>query len=171
MIKNILFGGLLFCLLSVTSPAETKPLENNSSPFDWKTLIGPELIDASGKKIEMSSLSGKFVGIYGSAHWCPPCRMFTPELVRFANANKDKFAVVFVSSDRSAADMKKYMREEKMPWAALPFQSKNLSPEVQKNLGGGIPALLLFDPQGNQIDKIVGYSRDWKDKVSQAIKK
>ena len=63
------------------------------------------------------------------------------------------------------------MKDDKMPWVALPFQSKNLSPEVKKEFSGGIPALVIFDPQGNQIDKIVGYSPDWKDKVSQVIKK
>ena len=27
-------------------------------------------------------LKDKVVGIYFSAHWCPPCRSFTPELVK-----------------------------------------------------------------------------------------
>ena len=171
MIKNLFVGTWFFCLMSVSTLAETKPATTNSTAFDWKTLVGPDLIDATGKKVEVSSLNGKYVGIYCSAIWCPPCRMFTPELVKFANANKDKFAVVFYSADRSAAEMKKYMKEEKMPWVALPYQSKNLSPEVKKNFGGGIPAFVLFDPSGKQIDKIVGYSAGWKDQVEKAIKK
>ena len=42
------------------------------------------------------------VGLYFSAHWCGPCRGFTPELVKVhkevAAAGKS-FEVVFVSSD------------------------------------------------------------------------
>jgi len=171
MIKKLSLLLPFICLCTAISFAETKPKEAKAPSFDWKTLVGPELIDASGKKVELSTLEGKYVGIYCSASWCPPCRLFTPELVKFANANKDKFAVVFYSADHSAAEMKKYMKEDKMPWVALPFQSKNLSPEVKKEFSGGIPALVIFNPQGNQIDKIVGYSPDWKNQVTHAIEK
>lgn len=171
MIKKILLTLSLVCALATVSYAETKANETKSANFDWKTLVGPDLVDATGKKVELSTLDGKYVGIYCSASWCPPCRRFTPELVKFVNANKDKFAIVFYSADRSAADMKKYMRDDKMPWAALPFQSKNLSDDVKKELSGGIPALVIFNPQGSPIDKIVGYSPDWKDRVANLIKK
>ena len=39
-----------------------------------------------------------------SAHWCPPCRGFTPKLVELYNTMKasgrDDFEFIFVSSDR-----------------------------------------------------------------------
>ena len=42
-----------------------------------------------------------------SAHWCPPCRMFTPKLrqtyLQLKAAGKD-FEVVFCSFDRSQKD-------------------------------------------------------------------
>ena len=43
------------------------------------------------------------VGVYFSAHWCPPCRGFTPQLAQLykdVTAAGKKFGVVFVSSDR-----------------------------------------------------------------------
>ena len=46
------------------------------------------------------------VGIYFSAHWCPPCRGFTPELAKIyaqCKAEGKSFEVVFVSSDRDEA--------------------------------------------------------------------
>ena len=63
-------------------------------------------------------------GLYFSAHWCPPCRGFTPALAEYYNdwqaANEDKkFEIVFLSSDRSEDDFKGYFDE--MPWAALKF--------------------------------------------------
>ena len=40
------------------------------------------------------------VGLYFSAHWCPPCQFFTPELVKYyekLKAASKKFEVVFIS--------------------------------------------------------------------------
>ena len=48
--------------------------------------------------------TGKHVAYYFSAHWCPPCRKFTPELVKTYNAMVTagtQFEIVFVSADRS----------------------------------------------------------------------
>ena len=40
-----------------------------------------ELVDKDGNKSSCEDLSElDAVGIYFSAHWCPPCRGFTPKL-------------------------------------------------------------------------------------------
>jgi thiol-disulfide isomerase/thioredoxin len=61
------------------------------------------LIDNSGKSVPLDRLADKIVGIYFSAHWCPPCRRFTPELASFHKtlaAQNKPFEVVFVSADK-----------------------------------------------------------------------
>jgi nucleoredoxin len=113
-------------------------------------LLGPELVDANGNKVELSSLEGKVIGLYFSAEWCPPCRTFTPDLVRAAGGSSN-FEVVFVSRDRSAEAQAKYMQDYRMKWPALPFD-----PEKSRALGDkfgvrGIPALVIIDDQGNLI--------------------
>ncbi len=122
--------------------------------FDWKTRFPKDLVDASGKKVDASTLNGKVVGFYFSAHWCGPCRLFTPELVKFAKLNKDKFAVVFVSFDRpDEKAMFDYMKEMKMPWAALPYQSEAGIKISQENDVKQIPTLLIYDSSGNLVTK------------------
>jgi len=46
---------------------------------------GQQLLKADGKKVKAeTALNGKqFICVYFSAHWCPPCRGFTPKLKEF----------------------------------------------------------------------------------------
>ena len=63
-------------------------------------------------------------GIYFSAHWCPPCRAFTPKLratyETLTKAGKP-FEIVFASSDNNEEQFSDYYSE--MPWASLPYNS------------------------------------------------
>ena len=42
----------------------------------------------------------QMVGVYVSAGWCPPCRVFSPMLSKWAKERKDEVAVVLVSLDK-----------------------------------------------------------------------
>lgn len=104
------------------------------------------------KKISRDSLKGKTVGIYFSAHWCPPCRQFTPLLVEFRDKNKKDFEVVFVSSDHSPAEKKEYMNSEKMKWPTIEgIRSKEANNLSQMFRIQGIPALIIISPDGQPI--------------------
>jgi nucleoredoxin len=116
-------------------------------------LIGPDLVDAKGDKVETSSLAGKVIGLYFSASWCGPCKMFTPELVKLRDRNDDKFEVVFVSSDRSAEDQQEYMKDYDMEWPAIPYDSPLRGQLGAKYEIRGIPSLVIVDDQGNLITK------------------
>lgn len=128
----------------------------------WEKMFPDGIIKAGQKastaKKDHKALEGKFVGVYHSAIWCGPCRMFTPKLVKFHSKNKKDFEVVFVSADKSEDDMKRYAKTDKMKWLAAPF-GKN--PNVK--LGGGIPELLVFAPDGTLFTRIAGSSREEKD--------
>lgn len=94
-----------------------------------QNLIGETVIRLTGDTVEeirVESLCGKdsVIGIYFSAHWCPPCRGFTPKLIEFYNNEKQKkdsvkFEIIFVSWDRDEANFKEYFGT--MPWLALPY--------------------------------------------------
>ncbi len=117
----------------------------------WQETFGSDLIDVGGKAVSPEVLQNKIVGIYFSAHWCPPCRAFSPELVKFRNAHKDQFEVVFVSSDKDAAAQKQYMEELKMEWPAVKFGSPIADKLSEKYGVEGIPTLVIVDPKFNTI--------------------
>lgn len=124
-----------------------------AADFDWKTRFPEGLVDADGKAVDIASLKGKVVGVYHSAHWCGPCRAFTPKLVEFANAHKDTFAVVFVSHDHSAAERTGYMKEAQMPWAGVPYGAASGQKNAQENGIRSIPTLLIYGKDGALVTK------------------
>jgi nucleoredoxin len=96
----------------------------------------------------------KLIALYFSAHWCGPCRKFTPTLVEFYNRvapSHPEFEIIFVSADRSPAGMQTYMREANMPWPAIDYARIASKPEINKYAGSGIPCLVLVDASGKVI--------------------
>jgi len=103
-----------------------------------------------GETVDASSLNGKLVGLYFSAHWCPPCRGFTPVLAKKYQevvAAGHAFEVIFVSSDRDEASAASYFGE--MPWKMLDFQDREAKAALSKLFQvRGIPTLVLVNDQG-----------------------
>ena len=157
----------------------------------FAALLGPKLLDtvaatasnaaaaASGEQPPpprfvdtKTALAGKVVGIYFAAHWCPPCRGFTPklvklyenirkrnELLRTANGDADEeskrldtrpFEIVAVSSDRDEASFYTHIRG--MKWLALPFEERDLKVGLQDALRcPGLPTLILVDFDSGEV--------------------
>lgn len=71
------------------------------------TRLTPQATHAGGAAQTLDDLrSLDIVGIYVSAHWCPPCRTFTPQLSQLYKdilAAGKKFGVMFISGDRDEA--------------------------------------------------------------------
>lgn len=96
----------------------------------------------------------KLIAFYFSAHWCAPCRKFTPQLVEYYNRvapQHPEFEIVFYSFDKSATAMEEYMREMNMPWPAIDYQKLANKEALKKNAGDGIPSLFVVDQTGKVI--------------------
>jgi nucleoredoxin len=98
--------------------------------------------------------SKQIFGLYFSAHWCGPCRKFTPQLVAYYNQisrDHPEFEIIFVSADKSADAMATYMRESGMPWPAIEYNKLANVPALQKYAGKGIPDLVIVDASGKVL--------------------
>jgi len=92
--------------------------------------------------------------IYFSAHWCPPCRGFTPKLAEwYSKSLKAKgLEVLFVSSDKDQASFNEYFKE--MPWLALDWADRKRKEQLSNLFGvKGIPSLAIVDKDGSTITK------------------
>ncbi|XP_029467251.1 nucleoredoxin [Rhinatrema bivittatum] len=122
-------------------------------PFS-EVIVGP-LLRTNGQSLDSSTLEGGYVGVYFSAHWCPPCRSLTRVLVESYRKVKDsgqRFEIVFVSADRSEDSFKQYFSE--MPWLAVPYSDEARRSRLNRLYGiQGIPTLIVLDPQGEVITR------------------
>eukprot|EP01051_Picozoa_sp_SAG22_P001516 SAG22_NODE_61_length_23387_cov_34.380582_4_plen_367_part_00 len=100
--------------------------------FPWRPRTFLEIfaggaVDKSGAEHSLAAMveDCEAVGILFSAHYCPPCRRFTPKLAESYEAMRaagKKWDIVFASFDRDQAAFDAYLGE--MPWKALPFGDK-----------------------------------------------
>jgi len=80
---------------------------------------------------------------YFSAHWCPPCRGFTPILKDFYQEVSEDLEIVFVSADQSSEDMFSYMKESHGDWVAVEHESELSKQLDEKFQVEGIPTLVV----------------------------
>ncbi|WOO40978.1 thioredoxin-like domain-containing protein [Rubellicoccus peritrichatus] len=134
----------------------TTPKLRDKTSFE--EAISSNLVQLDGRRLKGVSSDAmepkEYYAIYYSAHWCPPCRKFTPKLVNFYKKQKrkhDDFEIIFVSSDRSEEAMEEYMEETSMRWFALDYDKKKRARDLTQFSGKGIPCLVVVDKDGNVL--------------------
>ncbi|XP_030847860.1 nucleoredoxin [Strongylocentrotus purpuratus] len=131
--------------------------DGEGKKFPWKSRPFPEIITGNFinqemKTVTSESLKDKVLGIYFSAHWCPPCRVFTKELKSTYDKIKESgqsFEIIFASRDRAEDAFKNYFGE--MPWLGFPFGDKRIGELAKLFSVQGIPKLAIVDAQGKVI--------------------
>jgi len=145
------------CTLPKREVAEKKEdnrVEYKNAKVDPMTrMLGQKLLGKDGE-VDTSTLKDcDVVGFYFSAHWCPPCRGFTPKLAEkykeLKKAGKN-FEMVFLSSDKNEGEFTNYHKE--MPWLALPYSNRRAKKKLSNKFGvEGIPTLILLDPKTGEV--------------------
>lgn len=104
-------------------------------------------------QILVSELLGKTIGLYFGAHWCPPARNFTKQLVEsyteLVTILNQPFEVIFISTDRDQDEF--ICSLSTMPWPAIPYEDKTRQDLKRIFDIKGIPTLILIGPDGKTI--------------------
>jgi nucleoredoxin len=132
-------------------------------------ILGRTLLKSGSGTVKVDDVfsSTKLVGLYFSAHWCGPCQAFTPRLIKCYNAIRkrhgpDAFEIVFVSSDKSAAEFAKYFMT--MPWLAVAFKEVSMRRTLTSKCGvRGIPSLIFLSPTTGKVLGKDGYQKVLQD--------
>ncbi|MQL79582.1 hypothetical protein Taro_012007, partial [Colocasia esculenta] len=115
------------------------PVNNNVLPF------------SPLEQVKVAELDSKIVGLYFSAHWCGPCRRFTPKLAEaYAGLAAQGFEVVFLSADEDEPSFGEYFSE--MPWLAVPFSDSETRTRLDQLFHvNGIPHLVVLDGSTGKV--------------------
>ncbi|XP_071790233.1 nucleoredoxin-like [Asterias amurensis] len=135
------------------------------------SILGDTLVKKDKTTVQVSDITGpgKVVGLYFSAHWCPPCRAFTPQFAEWyqafkKTANGANLEVVFVSSDRDEKSFQEYFNE--MPWLALDYAKRDAKDKLSKQFKvSGIPTLVFLDGASGKVNEADGRSVVMEDKT------
>ncbi|CAK0904786.1 unnamed protein product, partial [Prorocentrum cordatum] len=112
------------------------------------------MVRQDGTPAYASDLKGKTVAFYFSAHWCPPCRGFTPVLRKFyetLKARGENIEIVFFSSDKDPASFTEYFKNDHGPWLAVAFGSPEIQQVAKHYQVRGIPHLVVVNAKGECV--------------------
>jgi len=138
-------------------------------------LLGATLCSKLGQLETSDALANKkLICLYFSAHWCPPCRAFTPVLEEKYKELKGiapgDMEVVFVSSDRDSGSFDEYYAS--MSWLAIPFADRAAKQRVSEKFGvNGIPTLVVLDGATGAIKAANGRNDMQNGKVEEVVKR
>lgn len=121
-------------------------------PFMQKLF--PTTLIAGNKKVvpTASLIAGKCIAIYFSAHWCGPCRQFTPKLLELyaqCKAANKRFEIIFCSADNSEQEFHQY--HAAMTWPAIAYDEEHREGIMGMFKVSGIPRLVVMSASGKVV--------------------
>jgi cytochrome c biogenesis protein CcmG/thiol:disulfide interchange protein DsbE len=116
--------------------------------FDLSVLGHP------GKRLSLSTLSGKPVIINFFASWCDPCQRETPMIARFYRGTKGRPAIVGIDVNDSARAAEAFVRKSGVAYPVA------VDPPPMKTAIGyrlpGLPATFFLDSRHRIVKRVFG---------------
>eukprot|EP01084_Bolivina_argentea_P183963 317376_1 len=133
-----------------------------------KEVVKTTFVKQNGNKTSFDeSIKGKkLIAIYFSAHWCAPCRRFTPVLKHCYETWKKQhknIEIIFVSHDSDNKSFQDYFQKDHGSWLAAEFGSETITHLKNLFSARGIPKLVVLDENAHLID---GNARDTVSKMN-----
>jgi thiol-disulfide isomerase/thioredoxin len=98
-----------------------------------------------GKKFMLNDLRGKVVVINAFASWCGPCRIETPELVKFYQSNQDQIVLIGLNVGENEAAVLDYQQDFFIPYPLVLDPDGEIAAHFRPR---GLPTTWFIDPQG-----------------------
>ncbi|MCD6346963.1 MAG: AhpC/TSA family protein [Bacteroidales bacterium] len=141
---------------SIVKQYEIADKTTNGKPVPDFTYPNPD-----GDMISLSDFKGKWVLLDFWYVDCPWCRKLTPHLINIYDEWKDSknFEIISVSVDKPK-DHERWLEaieHDGATWTQVNDSTKTYPLEYGIT---GYPTLILVDPQGNGVHKIVGYQEE-----------
>jgi len=107
----------------------------------------------AGGTVDLTRFRGKVVVIQYWATWCEPAKADMDTLKRLLQKFGSKLAIVGVSLDTDAEQLRKFLAETQLPWPQI-FEEGGLDSRPANQLGIlTLPTMILVDQQGRVVDR------------------
>ena len=124
----------------------------------------------------------RYVLLFFSAGWCPPCEQFLQVLKDFyseVNIDQHIIEIIYVTGDKSEQDFKETYA--KMPWFTYPFNDATHSQLKKKHDIVGVPVVFVLDARTGFLitkkgrkdicDLGVNCLKNWSEEMPEMIAK
>lgn len=155
---------LALCVLclALLSCEKEKRLQRGIAPIDF------ELKDINGATVRLQDYRGKVVLLEFWAIWCPPCKLFVPELNELHKKLAGTDAAILsiaVSSDKGP--LMELVKAEGVAYPVL-IDDKGVDGQYGVN---SIPTIFILDKEGKIFKRHVGYAPGIGESFMEDIKK
>ncbi|PYG29562.1 TlpA disulfide reductase family protein [Pelagimonas varians] len=133
-----------------------------------KTRDMADFMTFEGEPLNLSDWHGKWIVVNFWATWCAPCRKEMPMLADLqADMGSDTFEVLTIATSRNPPPaMKSFFEDIGVTNLPLHRDPKSL---LARGIGVlGLPATVIFDPDGNEVGRMTG-DADWSSDSAKAV--
>ena len=125
-------------------------------------LLGEWLVGKDGlAKTTDLVANKKAIGLYFSAGWCPPCKVFTPKLVEKYETKLEAKGMEIVLVPTDSNEYETEVDHKSMPWLALPYKDWKKGIRLsRKYVIPGVPCLVILDCNGKLVTNDGKYLND-----------
>lgn len=134
------------------------PAQSSPTPLPDE-LLNVSMTTLDGRSLKLSDLKGKVVVMNLWATWCGPCRREIPDFIQIQEDYQGRIEVLGITSEderNTAESVKEFVKEfkinYKVVWVDADGWEAFLAPRYS------IPQTYVIGPDGNLINKFVGYS-------------
>jgi thiol-disulfide isomerase/thioredoxin len=128
----------------------TRQNDTDTSDLRTGTAIGEVVPNIpfstiDGDELATKDLRGKVVVVNAFASWCGPCRVETPELVKFYQANQDEVVLIGLNVGENEAAVLGYQQDFFIPYPLVLDPGGKIAEQFRPR---GLPTTWFIDPQG-----------------------
>jgi cytochrome c biogenesis protein CcmG, thiol:disulfide interchange protein DsbE len=147
--------GLVALVLVAVLASRPAATQTTSSPLIGKPAPPVAGRNLAGGTSSLAKLRGSFVLLNFFASWCPPCRIESPQLMKFAYSRPSgqKVAVLGVVYGDTASNAAAFEQQVGATWPSL------VDPGERIAISYGVddpPQSFLIAPDGRVVDRILG---------------
>jgi nucleoredoxin len=113
-------------------------------------FLGKKFLNNKQEEVtaESSILKSKIIGLYFTSSWCPPCDIFSSELLSLyneVNLKEKNFEVIQISNERNEIEFREFISKD--PWLFVNFEDPFMYSLITEYKINFLPVLIIVNKE------------------------